>query len=170
MVRDATSLPLGSRSGILIRPRFPIGNDGDAADSGTTRIGTTGTHNKAYIAGVINNDLTATGTPVVVGPDGQLGVGTAASGLSGYVRVASTCAYSLVLGALLDCTVACPAGKVVMGGGYVHQPSNHFYLDEVIVVLSYPSSDTTWQVRVQNANTDGSARGGSISPYATCAD
>ena len=168
----SNNIALGSDAGInvLLSDNISIGNDGDAADSGTTRIGTTGTHNKAYLSGVINNDLTATGTPVVVGPDGQLGIGTAASGLSGYVRVASTCAYSLVLGANLDCTVVCPASKVVMGGGYVHQPSNYFYYDEVIVALSYPSSDTTWQVRVVNSNTDGGVRAGSISPYATCAD
>ncbi len=167
---DNIALGSGAGSNILLSDNISIGNDGDAADSGTTRIGTTGTHNKAYMAGVINNDLTATGTPVVVGPDGQLGIGTAASGLSGYVRVASTCAYSLVLGANLDCTVVCPAGKVVMGGGYVHQPSNYFYYDEVIIALSYPPSNTTWQVRVVNSNTDGTARAGSISPYATCAD
>jgi hypothetical protein len=49
-----------------------IGNLGVAAESGTIRIGTTSTHNAAFIAGIFGTSVT--GNAVVVSSTGQLGV------------------------------------------------------------------------------------------------
>ena len=53
-----------------------IGNAG-AEESGTIRIGTVGTHTRAFIAGIHNS--TVSGLPVQVAPDGQLGVLTSSA-------------------------------------------------------------------------------------------
>jgi hypothetical protein len=52
-----------------------IGNSGFTADSNRIRIGTRGVHTAAFIAG-IREVTVASGVPVVVGPNGQLGIMT----------------------------------------------------------------------------------------------
>jgi hypothetical protein len=49
-----------------------IGNQGEAADSGTVRIGTKSTHIATYIAGIYGTSVT--GSAVMVSSTGQLGV------------------------------------------------------------------------------------------------
>jgi len=55
-----------------------IGNVGNAADSGTVRIGTTGEHTQTFVAGVLGTVIPA-GQPVMIDSNGKLGV-TASSG------------------------------------------------------------------------------------------
>jgi hypothetical protein len=55
-----------------------IGNVGTAADAGTVRIGTSGEHTQAFIAGVVGTVITS-GQPVMIDSSGKLGV-TASSG------------------------------------------------------------------------------------------
>ena len=49
-----------------------IGNSGSAADNGAIRIGTTNIQTSTYIAGISTAGVS--GSPVVVGASGQLGV------------------------------------------------------------------------------------------------
>jgi Chaperone of endosialidase len=49
-----------------------IGNLGVAAEANTVRVGTQGTHRRAFIAGI--SGIAVTGSPVVVNAGGQLGV------------------------------------------------------------------------------------------------
>jgi hypothetical protein len=49
-----------------------IGNNGVAAESGTIRIGTPGTHTAIYLAGL--NAIIARGLPLLAGPNGQLAI------------------------------------------------------------------------------------------------
>lgn len=50
-----------------------IGNVGNAADSGTVRIGTSGEHTQTFIAGVLGTVITS-GQPVMIDSNGKLGV------------------------------------------------------------------------------------------------
>jgi hypothetical protein len=49
-----------------------IGNVGVAAEANTVRVGTQGTHRRAFVAGISGSAVT--GSPVVVNASGQLGV------------------------------------------------------------------------------------------------
>ena len=60
-----------------------IAHTGVAGDNRTIRIGTEGTHQDTFLAGILGNDLSATGQPVVIDASGQLGVGSAAGGGGG---------------------------------------------------------------------------------------
>lgn len=65
-----------------------IGNFGEPGDgatpnSGVIRIGTISRQTSAYMAGINGNDLSSTGTVVVVNPDGQLGTGALLAGPQG---------------------------------------------------------------------------------------
>src|SRR4029434_7577138 len=57
---------------IIGNNNIDIGNAGKVSDSGTIRIGTTGTHTKTFIAG-ISGATVAGGVGVIVGTNGQLG-------------------------------------------------------------------------------------------------
>ena len=60
-----------------------IANSGAAGDSGVIRVGTPGYQTATYVAGVIGNDFSATGTPVVITSGGQLGTGALLQGPQG---------------------------------------------------------------------------------------
>jgi hypothetical protein len=60
-----------------------IGNGGAHNDDATIKIGTAGTHTSAYVAGIVGNDLSASGTPVVIDGSGQLGTGALLVGPQG---------------------------------------------------------------------------------------
>ena len=51
--------------------------------SNVIRIGTMGTHTATYVAGISGNDLSATGTAVVVDANGRLGTGALLAGPQG---------------------------------------------------------------------------------------
>ena len=57
-----------------------IGNEGEAADEHTTRIGTEGAQKAAYVAGVYNVAPSGSTCGVVVNTSGQLGCGQAGTG------------------------------------------------------------------------------------------
>jgi collagen type I alpha len=60
-----------------------IGNAAAAADQGTIRIGDPTLHGSAFFAGIVGNNLSATGTPVVVDASGRLGTGALLAGPQG---------------------------------------------------------------------------------------
>ena len=63
---------LGGSSIISGSNNIDIGNQGAAADTGLIRIGTSGTHTAAFIAGITG--VNVSGVPVLVSGSGQLGV------------------------------------------------------------------------------------------------
>ena len=90
-----------------------IGNTGVAADANTTRIGTTGTQTRAFIAGIANNANFA-GARVVVDASGQLG--TAAAPEYGYI-------YNTLFQAVFpDADIAFEANGV-LSAGITHAPN-----------------------------------------------
>ncbi|MEM7281020.1 MAG: hypothetical protein AAF438_05270, partial [Pseudomonadota bacterium] len=153
-----------------------IGNEGVTGDSGTIRLGEAGTHTATYVAGIQNTDLSATGTPVVIDANGQLGVGSpSGGGLSGFNRVTQSCNYVLApdgtgVGNATNCDAVCPSGQTVISGGYTHTPQFSFYADEVLVIQNYASSEGVWRVRVVIANTTGGNRAGTVVTQAMCVD
>ncbi|HVP66793.1 MAG TPA: phage tail protein [Anaeromyxobacteraceae bacterium] len=88
-----------------------IGNQGTATDSGTIKIGTTQT--SAYLAGIVGNDLSATGTPVFVDSSGKLGTGSA-GGSGADPRFGKNTGYAAA-GQGQTCTL----GQVMLTAGYV---------------------------------------------------
>ena len=73
------NIALGGRAGYNLTTgsnNIHIGNLGLAGEANTIKIGTQGTQTKAYVAGIYGTALP--GLPVVVTPDGQLGIGAAA--------------------------------------------------------------------------------------------
>jgi hypothetical protein len=61
-----------------------LANGGTASDSGVIRIGSPNYQSSTFIAGIVGNDLSATGTPVVIDPStGQLGTGALLAGPQG---------------------------------------------------------------------------------------
>jgi hypothetical protein len=87
-----------------------------------------------------------------VGPQGPRGL-TGPSGLTGLQRIN-------VIANVDVAKVVCPAGKKVLGGGFV-APSN----GTILVQQSYPSADDTWTVVVKNT---GNART-NFEAWAVCA-
>ena len=72
----SNNVAIGSYAGFYPKSgsyNIDIGSRGVAADSGVTRIGTTGRQKAAYVAGVSDVNLTG-GAPVMVTASGQLGV------------------------------------------------------------------------------------------------
>jgi hypothetical protein len=70
----SSNIALGFSAGVNLTgdDNIDIGNEGVAAESGTIRIGTAGTHTATFIAGITG--VPVTGTTVVADGSGQLGV------------------------------------------------------------------------------------------------
>jgi hypothetical protein len=69
------NIAVGFRAGFNLTTgsdNIDIGNNGVAGDSGTIRIGTQGTHTKAFVGGIFGSMVT--GDAVVVSNSGQLGI------------------------------------------------------------------------------------------------
>jgi trimeric autotransporter adhesin len=79
-VTGNNNIAMGFQAGARIRGHnnIAIGNQGAARDSGAIRLGTTGTHTNAYIAG-ISGVTVPTGVPVIVDADGHLGTTTSSA-------------------------------------------------------------------------------------------
>jgi hypothetical protein len=61
-----------------------VANPGEASDTGAIRIGMPGYQSATFISGIAGNDMSATGTPVVIDPvTGQLGTGSLLAGSAG---------------------------------------------------------------------------------------
>jgi Chaperone of endosialidase len=73
----SNNIAVGSNAGLNTGPylddNIDIGNEGVMHDAGTIRIGTEGTHTKAFLAGVSGVAPGGTTAPVVINEDGQLG-------------------------------------------------------------------------------------------------
>ena len=75
------NIALGYNAGSLLTTgsnNIDIGNVGVAGEIGTLRIGTAGTQNVAYVAGIYGATV-ASGINVIIGPDGHLGTMTSSS-------------------------------------------------------------------------------------------
>jgi hypothetical protein len=73
-----SNIALGAGAGLNLTTgsnNIDIGNQGIAGESNTIRIGTVGTQNATFIAG-IRGDTVASGVGVIVGANGQLGTVT----------------------------------------------------------------------------------------------
>ena len=71
---------LGFNAGVSLTTgnnNIDIGNAGLAAESGKIRIGTKGTHNGTFIAGI--SGVAVTGSTVVVNSNGKLGIATSSA-------------------------------------------------------------------------------------------
>jgi hypothetical protein len=83
----------GARAGFNLTAgsnNIDIANEGVAAESGTTRIGTEGTQTKAYVAGIYEKPVTTPSCTVKVNSEGQLGCGSKEGGGStGSAAIAS---------------------------------------------------------------------------------
>jgi hypothetical protein len=79
-VTGNNNIAMGFQAGARVRGHnnIAIGNQGAARDSGAIRLGTTGTHTNAYIAG-ISGVTVPTGVPVIVDADGHLGTTTSSA-------------------------------------------------------------------------------------------
>jgi hypothetical protein len=78
----SSNIAAGYRAGFKVTTgsnNIDIGNQGVAADDGTIRIGTPSTHKATFIAGIHNNNLSASGLAVVVTSTGELGVAATSS-------------------------------------------------------------------------------------------
>lgn len=128
------------------------GLKGEKGDQGIQGIagpkGDKGDQGIQGIAGV-KGDKGDTGATGARGLTGAQGV----AGLAGIQRVSITANVDVA-------RVSCPAGKKVLGGGYI-APSN----GSILVQQSYPSSDDAWTVVVKNT---GSART-NFEAWAVCA-
>jgi hypothetical protein len=60
-------------------------------------------------------------------------------------------------------TVTCPAGKSVLGGGYVNPDTKG---TNNSVLASFPASQTTWEVQIFNPSGSSSF---AVVPFAVCA-
>jgi hypothetical protein len=79
-----------------------------------------------------------------VGAQGVAGPRGPAGGVAGYERVERR--WQLPPGSSAGTYVSCPAGKVVLSGGYVGGPVFR-------VESSFPVSDTVWLVDITNVDT-----------------
>jgi len=79
----SNNIGLGSDAGSSLTTgsnNIDIGNVGVAAEASTIRIGTAGTHTKAFMAGLVGaGTSTVTGTAVVVNSNGRLGVSSSSA-------------------------------------------------------------------------------------------
>lgn len=145
-----------------------IGNRGVAGEASTIRIGSA-SQTKTYLAGVNGNDLSATGTNVVVGPDGQLGTSSSASNVQGFYKVESVPLTFFPLN--LNGTFAeCDAGDMVTGGGYFMgnlSTLGHVAGFEVFRNRPSPTNLARWDVAAKNL-TGGSTM--TLVAYAICVD
>jgi hypothetical protein len=85
-----------------------IANEGVAAESGTTRIGTEGTQSRAFLAGVYKKPVTAPACAVKVNSEGELGCNEEGPGSSAIATFASRKA--VASGNCLAYTDIAPAG------------------------------------------------------------
>jgi hypothetical protein len=102
-----------------------------------------------------------------VGPQGPQGIQgiqgiQGPSGFSGWQRVQG---YSDTAreGTTTRLTVTCPAGKSVLGGGYVNPDTKG---TNNSVLASFPASQTTWEVQIFNPSGSSSF---AVVPFAVCA-
>ncbi len=83
LINDTTgegNIAIGGNAGINITEgddNIDIGNTGSVGDDGVIRIGRQGAQTKTYISGI--NGAMATGAPVWINPNGQLGIGAPSS-------------------------------------------------------------------------------------------
>lgn len=96
----------------------------------------------------------STGATGATGPTGPTG----ATGLSGYERVQGAVVNTTPL-ASNTATATCPAGKVVVGGGFTMGANDAFMTE------SYPSSTTVWTVKVFTSATFSAYQ---LTAYAIC--
>lgn len=118
----------------------------------------------------------AKGDPGIQGPKGDQGIqgmqgiqgypgakgakgDTGTPGVSGVERVFGTWK-SIAVGAIASASVTCPAGKNVLSGGPDSNGQPH-----LLIIYSYPGSDTTWGVVARNVGTDGSVRAWALCAY-----
>lgn len=97
----------------------------------------------------------------VPGPQGEQGIQgvPGPAGVSGYVRVQQAATVAPQQVAILD--VPCPAGKMVVGGGFYSITSS------LPVQASFPVDDQTWRVVADNG---GSSSAHSLFVFALCAN
>ncbi len=125
----SNNIGLGNEAGYYLTNgdnNIDIGNEGIAAESGTIRIGTTGTHTNTFIAGISGVTVPNAAKPVVVDSvSGQLGtvdistlVGpTGATGAQGPAGISGVNGIGFVPGAYLylPSTTAAPTGFTKIG-------------------------------------------------------
>lgn len=134
-------------------PAGPQGEKGDPGDDGAQ--GPAGPPGEKGADGAAGP--TGPAGPIgPMGPAGAIGPQGPAGGLSGYQRVQQT--HTVAAGFFANLGVTCPAGTVVLGGGYTS--------DAVLTVQgSYPASDTVWSVPLHNRSTTS----GQLTVWALCA-
>jgi len=74
----SNNIAIGQQAGLHLKTgvlNIMIDNPGVAGESRTIRIGDLG-HQRTFLAGIIGNDLSASGVPVVIDANGQLGTST----------------------------------------------------------------------------------------------
>src|SRR5207248_2989513 len=73
-ITGSSNIALGYGAGYYLtgNNNIAVGNQGVASENGVIRIGTTGTHNAAYLAGVSGVTVSG-GTAVYINANGQLG-------------------------------------------------------------------------------------------------
>jgi hypothetical protein len=145
-VRGGTGLCIGSDC----RTSWPSGGGGGVSGSGSTN----------YVAKWTGSS--SIGNSIIYDNGTNVGIGTTAPGykldVAGDIHISGQALVGLQIVAntcydALECTVSCPAGKRVTGGGC--QFSGYY------LVASYPSSDTSWYCKI-------TARA-NITVYAICA-
>ena len=152
--------PIGPQG--LVGPQGPqgvtgtVGSQGPQGQQGTTGplgpIGATGSAGPVGPLGPIGPQ----------GPQGPLGP-QGPVGLSGHQIVSSACQFATVKdNDILPCSVSCPAGKSVLGGGITTTGD-----DSILVTNSGPNGTTGWTVSGRKSNGVGSNI--TVTAYATCA-
>ena len=148
-------------------PQGAIGPPGPAgADGATGPQGAVGSQGPPGAAG-------ATGPAGPAGPAGATGATGAAgpAGPAGSQLVTGTPATSAVNAAqntLVTATAACPAGKVVLGGG-AHITTTATQKSRALLVSSYASNATTWTaIGVVGTGALGSGNTMTVTAYALC--
>jgi hypothetical protein len=144
------NVAIGPAAGIALTTgdeNVAIANPGVAGESATIRIGQSGVHTSAYIAGVVTSTI-GSGTPVVVDTNGKLGVSVGGAGISGYQLWTER--WPVAPNTVATVSASCPAGKKILGGGHRLIGT----VGALEAVDSYPATDTRWDLRVRN-NTAG---------------
>ncbi len=130
----------------------PAGASGaDGATGATGPAGPTGATGPAGPAGATG----ATGATGVTGAtcaDGATGAtgATGADGVSGWERITST--LTVASKTTSQSTVVCSSGEKVLGGGATSPSGGDD--EDIDLVASGPSSDTQWEVRINNDSKD----------------
>jgi hypothetical protein len=96
-----------------------------------------------------------------MGPQGIQGVPGIPGGVSGREVIIANVVQTLGKGAFGGARAVCPAGKVVVGGGYQTNNSNF------VMTAMLPTGSDTWEVVARNT---GNNQSGTIGALAICAN